>query len=461
MIAEEKILIIDDEEDMLENCSRILRKFGYMCIALKDSGDIREAIENEHPDVILTDLKMPKKDGIGVLRIAKEVDSEMIVILVTAYATIESAVEAIKEGAFDYIQKPFSAEQLRITIERSLNQRRLAKENKVLRSQLEDKYRFDNIIGASPVIRQVFETIKKVSRTDANILIRGESGTGKELIARCIHANSRRCDKPFIPMDCASLPETLLESELFGHEKGSFTGAYTTRPGLFEYANTGTLFFDEAGELSPNLQAKLLRVLQERQFRRVGGHKIIDVDIRVISSTNRDLEQEIIEKRFREDLYYRLNVITISLPPLRERQGDIPLIATYYLRKYSKSNEKPVTKISPEAMKLLESYPWPGNVRELQNVIERAVSLVDDEVIGISDLPEAIQKYSRNASLISQELSFKKAKRDWVGSFEKQYLVDLLKRNNGNVSNAAREARIDRKTIHRLLKKYNISPIQT
>ena len=326
-----KVLVIDDEEEMLVNCGRIIGRLGYECLKLKDSNEAAAVIAREAPYVILTDFAMPGRNGLDILRLAKEIEPETVVILISGYATIPSVVEAMKEGAFDYLAKPFSAEQLRVALERAVRNRKLSEENRYLRSQLAQTLGFDNMIGTSMPMREVFETVRKVSATDANVLIYGESGTGKELVARSIHANSDRKDNPFVPVDCASLPENLLESELFGHEKGTFTGADATRPGLLEFANSGTFFLDEIGEMGINLQAKLLRVLQERQFRRVGGRKMIDIDIRVIAATHRDLEEGIRKGTFREDLYYRLNVVPITLPPLRDRAEDIPVLVEHFL----------------------------------------------------------------------------------------------------------------------------------
>jgi len=461
-IPKEKILIIDDEAEILENCRRILNRSGYDCVLLQESEDFAQVLKTELPDLILTDLRMPKKDGMTVLKEAKAVNPDIVVLLFTAYGTIKSAVEACKSGAFDYILKPFSAEQLRIAVNRGFKQKRLADENKYLRSQLKEAYGFNRIIGKSTSLQKVLELVKKVSKTEANVLIQGDSGTGKELIARNLHIHSERSHRPFVPVDCASLPENLLESELFGHEKGAFTDAHATRPGIFEYADGGTLFLDEIGELSITLQSKLLRTLQEHQVRRVGGRKLIDVDVRIITATNKNLPKAVAEGNFREDLFYRINVITIPLPPLSERGEDIPLLANHFLKHFSKGNINEVNAISRKAMELLERYHWPGNIRELQNVMERAVSLTASKTIVPDDLPEQIRLAGIQDACVSPVLSatgsnYKEAKKDWLDLFEKQYLSDLLKRHNGNISKAALEAQINRKTIHRLLKRHRIA----
>ena len=457
-MAKERILVVDDEEDMLENCSRILDRLGYEPLLESDGGKGVVRFEQEHPMVTLTDLRMPGMDGLEVLRTIRRIDPDALVILFTAFATVETAVEAVKEGAFDYIPKPFSADQLQLVIERALTQRRLLEENRRLREQLTETYRFENIVGRSRPMAQVFDLIKKVAASEANILVVGESGTGKELIARCIHANSHRAARAFVPVDCASLPEHLLESELFGHERGAFTGAIATRRGLFEEANGGTSFLDEVGDIPLPLQAKLLRVLQERQVRRVGGNRFIDVDVRVISATHQNLAEMVQQGRFREDLYYRLNVISLPLPPLRDRPGDIPILAYHFLRKYAAQSGKEIKGISPETLELLEAYPWAGNVRELQNVMERAVVLSEAEMINPVELPVSLRLPQKApAALVADHLSLKKAKRQWLEAFEREYLVALLKKHQGNISQAAKTAGVDRKTIHRLIKRYRIA----
>jgi DNA-binding NtrC family response regulator len=457
----QRILIVDDEPDMTENCRRILDAAGYRCLTTSDALEALRLLASEHPDLLLTDLRMPEMDGMEMLRRAREIDPQMPVVLLTAHASLESAVAAVKAGAFDYLAKPFSIDQLNLAVERALTRRRLEQENLHLREQLRGIYGFESIIGRSSALQQALDLVRKAARSDANMLVLGESGTGKELVARAIHANSPRAAGPFVPVDCASLPEHLLESELFGHEKGAFTGATAAKPGLIETAHRGTLFLDEIGELPQALQVKLLRALQERQIRRVGGTRQIDVDIRVVCATNRDLQALVKASKFREDLYYRINVIDIALPPLRERQDDIELLATSFLRKYARRGEAALKGFEPEAMVALEMYPWPGNVRELQNVIERACALAEGEMITLADLPMHLRtvgplpEYPPPVGVTSR-LTLKEAKERWVGELEAAYVADLLRREGGNVSQAARKAGIDRKTLHRLLNKHSI-----
>jgi two-component system response regulator HydG len=463
-----RVLIVDDEPDMVDNCARILGRTGYDCVTTTDPRRALELLDSERPDLLLADLKMPEVDGMALLRRARELDPALPVILVTAFATIESAVAAIKEGAFDYLPKNFSVEQLRVAVERALRHRGLQVENKNLRAQLQQALGLENIIGASPVMTQVFELVKKAARSEANILVLGESGTGKELIARAIHANSPRAAQAFVPVDCASLPEPLLESELFGHEKGAFTGAVRSKPGLMEVAHRGTLFLDEIAELPGALQVKLLRALQERQIRRVGGTSQVDVDVRLVSATNRDLRDSVSKGQFREELYYRVNVIAIKLPPLRERAGDVKLLVHAFLKKYGQGR---VTGVDEGAFAALEAYAWPGNVRELQNIVERACALTEGETITRRDLPEHVlvpamspsgglvpipESLTDQALTSGAELPLKDAKERWLLVLEASYLRDLLDRHDGNISAAAKAAGIDRKTFHRLINKYQL-----
>ena len=465
-MADDRLLIVDDEPDMVENLTRILRREGYRCLSASESAKGLELLEAHRPDVLLTDLKMPGIDGMELLRRAHAIDPTLPVIMITAFSTIESAVAAIKEGAFDYLPKNFSVDQLRVAVDRALRQRRLQVENRNLREQLQTTFRFESLLGRSPAMARVFELVRKAARSDANILVQGESGTGKELIARAVHANSPRAAQPFVPVDCASLPEHLLESELFGHEKGAFTGAVRTKPGLMESADRGTLFLDEIGEMPLGLQAKLLRALQERQVRHVGGNALVDVDVRVVSATNRDLRASAAKGEFRDDLFYRVNVIAIELPPLREREGDVQLLAHAFLERYGKGR---LRAIADDALAALQAYRWPGNVRELQNVIERACALADGDRLLVTDLPDYVVVRSSLAGLGSgseatletaraatQGLPLKDAKEHWMGVLEVAYLRDLLARHDGNVSAAAKAAGIDRKTFHRLINKYQL-----
>ncbi|PYM85076.1 MAG: hypothetical protein DME09_06945 [Candidatus Rokuibacteriota bacterium] len=454
-----RVLIVDDEPDMVANCERILAAAGIRPISTTDPRAGLDAIEAERPDVLLTDLKMPGMDGMQLLERARAIDRNMPVVIFTAFATIESAVAAVKEGAFDYLPKPFTADQLRLAVERALRQRQLALENERLRDQLRGTYGFESIVGRSPALTQVFELIRKAARSDANILVLGESGTGKELVARAIHANSPRATGAFVAVDCASLPEPLLESELFGHEKGAFTGAVRTKPGLMEAATGGTLFLDEIAELPVTLQAKFLRALQEREIRHVGGTRPIAVDVRIVSATNRDLRDAVAKGEFRQELYYRINVIAVHLPPLRARHGDIALLVQSFVQRYGRSGERTVTGVQPEAMRVLESYAWPGNVRELQNVVERACALADGEQITVADLPEHLSAPASAPTVAAggaTHLPLPEAKAQWIRELEVAYLVEQLNRHGGNISQAARAAGIDRKTFHRLINKYGI-----
>jgi len=463
-----RILLVDDEPDMLENCSRILSRQGYACVTAENGRAALAILEHERPDLILTDLKMPEMDGMALLQHAHAMDPDLPVIVITGFASIESAVTAVREGAFDYLPKSFSVDQLRVAVERALRHRGLQVENRNLRQQLQQTLGLENVVGRSPAMTQVFELVKKAARSEANILVLGESGTGKELIARAIHANSPRAGGPFVPVDCASLPEQLLESELFGHEKGAFTGAIRTKTGLVEAAHRGTLFLDEIGDLPASLQVKLLRVLQERQIRRVGGTGLVDVDVRVVSATNRNLADAIAKGQFREELYYRINVIAIHLPALRERAGDVRLLAHTFLKRYGQGR---VTTMDDAAAEMLDRYPWPGNVRELQNVIERACALADGTKVTVKDLPEHVvhpaarpaapgvnpAATGRSGELPpGTDLTLKEAKDQWLQVLEVSYLSDLLARHDGNVSSAAKAAGIDRKTFHRLINKYNL-----
>jgi DNA-binding NtrC family response regulator len=454
-----RVLVVDDEPDILANWTRVLERDGYVCLTAGDGERALQLLETERPDVILTDLQMPGADGMTVLRRALELDPDVVVIVITGHGTVTSAVEAIKTGAFDYLLKPLpSNETLRLVVERGVAKRRLIEENRRLRESLSPQVGLDTLVGKSPTMHAVVDLVRKAARSEANILIQGESGTGKELIARAIHANSPRAREVFVPVDCAALPENLLESELFGHERGAFTGADRAKPGMFEVADRGTLFLDEVAELPLPLQAKLLRALQEREVRRVGGTKQIPVDVRLVSATNRDLAEAVRKREFREELFYRVNVIAITLPPLRERTGDVPLLAYHFLGRYGRNREQPLDGIAPEALAVLEGYFWPGNIRELQNVIERACALADGPTVRVRDLPEHLRPRGGPAPAgLGKDVPLREAREAWLRAFTEEYLTDVLRRHGGNISRAAKTAGVDRKTLHRLLAKYGIN----
>jgi two-component system, NtrC family, response regulator HydG len=460
-MSSERILIVDDDPDSVRSWRRVMESAGYCCLATTEAKEALQLLDSERPDLLITDLRMPGLDGMEMLSHARKIDPAMPVVMLTGYASLESAVAAVKAGAFDYLSKSFSNDQLRLTVERALVQRRLQLEVLHLRDQLRGVFGFKNIVGRSAALQQVLDLTRKAARCDANVLILGESGTGKELIARAIHANSPRASQPFVPVDCASLPENLLESELFGHEKGAFTGAVASKQGLMEVAHRGTLFLDELAELSLAFQAKLLRALQERSIRHVGGTRQIDIDVRIVSATNRDLRALVAAGKFRDELYYRVNVIDVVLPPLRERPDDVQLLATYFLRKYGSNGQATVRGFEPEAMIALETYPWPGNVRELQNVIERSCALAEDEMITLAELPAhlraPVQLRDRPGGDDQEsKLTLKQARERWIGHLEGAYVADLLKQAHGNLSDAARSAGVDRKTLRHLLAKHGI-----
>lgn len=457
-----RILIIDDEVEILENLDRLLSDEGYDCFTLAEPRRFRELMPEARPDVLITDLRMPVVDGMTLLAIAKADDPLLPVIVITGHATVGSAVEAIQEGAFDYLAKPFSADQLAVVVDRAIRYRRLMVENEELKGLAGRTG--PNIIGSSSQTARLLDQIQRVAPTDANVLIVGESGTGKELVAQGVHHASRRNKGPFIPVDCASLPEGLLESELFGHEKGAFTGAVAQRKGLVEDANGGTLFLDEIGEMPLALQAKLLRVLEQRQVRRVGRSQTVDVDVRFVAATNVDLEAAVKDGAFREDLYYRLNVVKLSVPPLRARPGDIVLLAEHFLRNFATTSHRSPPMVSPDAWDALERFRWPGNVRQLRNVIERAVALDSDGKVTVADLPSELRMDSTNgvgpepqrdgAPRLKTNFAavpYAEARDEAMNTFRSAYLQQLLDMHEGNISQAARSAGISRRTLHRWL----------
>ncbi|HST58586.1 MAG TPA: sigma-54 dependent transcriptional regulator [Longimicrobium sp.] len=455
------VLICDDEELLVKSCGQILSSEGYTVFTEGRGKNALDTLRRHRPDIVLTDLMLPDMDGLTLLKEIKKQAPETLVVMITGFATVDSSVEAIRAGAYDYIPKPFTATQLRILIGRAAQQVQLVRDNAHLRDQLKKHYSFENIIGTSESIQKVFSVVSRVAPTDASVFISGESGTGKELIARAIHANSRRSGRAFMAINCAALPDNLLESELFGHEKGSFTGADREKRGLLEVASGGTFFMDEISEMSMDLQAKLLRVIQERRIRRVGGDVEIPIDVRWVSATNRDPEQAVRDGVLRQDLLYRLNVVPVRLPPLRQRREDIPALATHFLRRFGTDYERGNLRFSAEALRVLSDYHWPGNVRELQNVTERITSMcLPGQEIDTEDLPEELTMGPTNGTrptiAYSADLPFHDAKNDAITLFEKEYLRDLLRRHGGNISQAARTAGIDRKTIHRMLAKYEL-----
>jgi len=443
------ILIVDDEKNTREGLARALR--GEYAVAEAENGQrALEWLETHVADVVLTDLRMPGLDGLDLLSRLLGRESKPIVILLTAFGSVETAVEAMKRGAYDFLAKPVNLDRLDLLLRRALAERRLGDENRRLKAQLDSKYGFENIIGTSPAMQDVFETIRQAAPTRATVLIQGESGTGKELVARALHQCSPRRDGPFVPVHCAALAPTLLESELFGHEKGAFTGATERRRGRFELADGGTLFLDEIGEIDPALQVKILRVLEERKFERVGGTETIHVDVRLVAATNRDLRARVAEGAFREDLFYRLYVVNLTLPPLRERAGDVVLLAQHYLKTLAEENGKKPMAISPEAMDVLQAYPWPGNVRELRNVIERMVVLGSGPRLTAADLPAAVRDGGAGGLALASRSG--RVLRD----AERQLIADALRRHQNNRTKAAQDLGISRRTLHRKLNEFGL-----
>ena len=441
------LLVVDDDPVTIDLLKEVLSKEGYkVSTALSGEEAIAHGTDNLF-DLIITDVRMGKKDGMEVLRFFRKNAPDTTVIMITAFGSIETAIEAIREGAYDYISKPFKLDEIKFTVHRALEQRRLIQENKFYRQELLEKYQFKNVIGRTPKMFQVYKTIAKVADTKSTVLLCGERGTGKELIARSLHYNSQRNNRPFIPVDCASLVETLIESELFGHVRGAFTGASSAKKGLLEEADGGTLFLDEVGNLSLSMQSKLLRFLQEHEIKRVGGTESIKVDVRVIAAANQPLEPLVRNGKFREDLFDRLNVVIITLPPLRERKEDIPLLANHFLQKFAEENHKSISHISPEALEILLRYSWPGNVRELEHTIERAVIFSIHPMILTEDLPIKMSEEVKGLEIPMPEkpLSLKE--------LEKRYVLKVLQETGGNKKKASEILGIDRATLYRILEK--------
>jgi two-component system response regulator HydG len=443
------VLIVDDEQVHRYMLSSMLKGWGWRCVEADDGTSAVAAVEKNSYDAVLMDIRMLKMDGTEAFRRIHDMRPALPVILMTAYSSVDDAVLMIREGAYDYLTKPLDFDRLRLALERAVDHRQVA-EKKQQQKNGNVSLR-TSIIGESPKMLELLEMIRYVAPTEATVLIYGESGTGKELVAEALHVNSERKDGPFIKVNCAALAENLLESELFGHEKGAFTGADRQRDGKFVQADGGTLFLDEIGETSQAMQVKLLRVLQEQELQRVGGEKTIKVDVRILAATNRDLESEVKEGKFREDLYYRLNVVMLQVPPLREREGDVPLLVKYFVEKFAAKNRRTVTGIIPECMKLLNSFPWPGNVRELENAIERGIILMRGDQLTEKSLPLSVQKFQQQNKDGLQSISKQPAS---LFEAEKKLIIETLKQTEGNKSEAARRLGITRKTLQNKLNKY-------
>lgn len=442
------ILIVDDEKNTRDGLARALGR--NYDVRLADSAARALQVLDERPvDVLLSDIRMPGEDGLALMQRALARTPAPVCILLTAYGSIETAVDAMKRGAYDFLTKPVSLDRLELLLQRALRERDMESENRRLREQLDARFGLEQLIGRSAPMQEVFDAIRQVGPSRATVLVTGESGTGKELVARAIHQLSPRVHGPFIPLHCAALSPTLLESELFGHEKGAFTGAVERRRGRFELADGGSLFLDEVGEIPAAIQVKILRVLEERKFERVGGQETVEVDVRLVAATNRDLKKMVDEGTFREDLYYRLNVVTIHLPPLRERPDDIPLLVQHFLKEIAAENGKTIAGLTPEAMGALAAYAWPGNVRELRNVIERMVVMARGDTLTVRDLPAALRDESRpRGGLPAGPISLDEA--------EKQLILRALKACDDNRTAAARQLGISRRTLHRKLKEYGL-----
>lgn len=438
------ILIVDDEQVVRDSLSKWFREDGYTVSVAASAAEALQQLQVQRWDIILLDIKMPGMDGMELQLRIKEIDPTPTIIFITAHATVDTAVKALKEGAFDYVTKPVDPDYLSHLVSNALKQRSLASENVKLKEQISEFCKADEIIGESPQMHKVYEMIQTVAKTDTTVMIRGESGTGKELIARAIHSNSNRRYFPIVAVNCGGLPEGILESELFGHERGAFTGAQYKRKGKLELADGGTLFLDEVGNIDAKTQMDLLRAIETKQFTRVGGNEIIKVDFRVICATNKDLEKAVSDGTFREDLYYRLNVFTIFIPPLRERKGDIPVLANFFVRKYARAMGKSIDSISPEAMDTLVRYNWPGNVRELENAVERAMVVGKSPAIRPEDLP--YQLTEKNHVLPTGSLA----------AVEKAHIASVLEQNRWNISRSAEILQIDRVTLYNKIEKYGL-----
>ncbi|MCX8022366.1 MAG: sigma-54 dependent transcriptional regulator [Syntrophorhabdaceae bacterium] len=441
-----KILVVDDEEIVRNSLAEWLMEDGHAVGTAENGLKALEMVKEEEWDIAMVDLKMPKMDGLEFMEKAKEISPGLQIIIITAYATVHTAVQAMKMGAYDYLIKPCDPEEISLLVKRLIENQTLVREVDHLRKELTKRYRFHDLVSKSPKMQKIFEFAMTVSKSNSNILILGESGTGKELLARAIHNESYRKEGPFVPVSCVALPETLLESEFFGYEKGAFTNAFNTKKGKFELANGGTIFLDEIGDITPKLQMSLLRVIQEKEIMRLGGITPIKLDIRIIAATNRDLKKAVEEGLFREDLYYRLNVISIEMPPLRERKEDIPYLAEFFIHKFNIEMGKQIKKVSESGLKMLMDYHWPGNVRELENVIERAMVVCKEQTISVEDL-NLTQKLSPEGESVKDKS---------IKAVEKEHILKILRENNWNIQRSAEILDIDRVTLYNKIKKYGL-----
>jgi len=455
------VLVVDDDPAVRDVLQEVLVQEEYSVSTAEDGAAAIQAVKDSVIHIVITDFQLPDIDGLEIIDRLAKLDAKIIPIMMTGFGTIETAVRAMKSGAFDFITKPFDLETVAVVVRKAAEFLRLRQENHLLRKAVRDQYRLEHLVGASEPIQQVMEFVQKVADSDSTVMIQGESGTGKELVARMLHFNSLRKDRPLVPVNCGAIPENLLESELFGHEKGAFTGATHSRMGRFELANGGTIFLDEIGEMSLPLQVKLLRVLQEREFERVGGNRTIHVDVRIIAATNQDLETLVEERRFRKDLFYRLNVIPIVIPPLRERRSDIPLLIDHFLTRFNHSKHTEVSGLAPDALHMLTDYDWPGNIRELENMIERLVVLKKKGVVSIEDLPEKICRRSSGPELKEQFIRFNEdginLSRE-IEQYEKHLIMEALRKANGVTSRAAQLLHLNRTTLVEKLKRKGVDP---
>ncbi len=455
----ETILVVDDEKSILDLLGVVFKKEGFQVKTSPGTPNVYELIDDQDFDLLICDIKMPKVDGMELLKYVKKQKPIVPVIMITAFGSVKQAVEALKVGALDYVVKPFDIEELKIIVSHGLEERKIREENILLKKSFQEQASFENMIGKSKAMREVFSLIEKVATTDTTVLITGESGTGKEMAARAIHAQSRRRERPFVSINCAALPENLLESELFGHTKGSFTGAVADKKGMFETAHAGTIFLDEVGELSPWTQVKLFRVLQEKKIRRVGGTDEISVDVRIIAATNQDLKKRIEEGKFREELFYRLNVISFEMPALRRRTEDIPLLVSHFLQKHCEKMGRRTKRLTPEVIGFLETYPWPGNVRELENVIERTVAVEERETITVSSLPRDILEMRRNEEApVTFGPGFELE--GHLDEIAKKYIQEAGSASGGNMKKMASLLGVSYRSLRYLIDKYQLKSLK-